>query len=77
LWAVDLLLSHRANIDPVDAMGITPLYLAVSEGHAVVAARLLDKGADVHRRARDGTTIVDLAGNDREMDQLVRRYARR
>jgi ankyrin repeat protein len=77
LWAVDLLLSRRAAIDPVDAIGVTPLYLAVKEGHAAVAARLLDKGADVHGRARDGTTIVGLARNDREMDQLVRRYTRR
>lgn len=76
LWAVDLLLSRRAAVDPVDAIGVTPLYLAVKEGHAAVAGRLLDKGADVHGRARDGTTILGLAENDREMDQLVRRYTR-
>lgn len=77
LRAVELLLAHGATIDPVDALGQTPLHLAVREGHVAVAARLLDKGADVGLRAGDGKTALDLAGDDPEMERLVRRYARR
>jgi ankyrin repeat protein len=77
LQAVDLLLSRRASVDPVDALGLTPLHLAVREGHVAVAARLLDRGADVRLSARDGRTALDLAGDDREMENLVRRHANR
>jgi ankyrin repeat protein len=75
--AVELLLSRRAAIDPADAMGLTPLHLAVKEGHAAVAELLLSKGADVRVRARDGGSALDFAGHDREMEQLVRRHAKR
>ena len=74
---VELLVSRRAAVDLADASGMTPLHLAVKEGHAAVAALLLERGADVRARAKDGTTVVDRAAGDREMEALVRRYAKR
>ena len=76
LPAVDLLLRRRAAVNAADAAGITPLHLAVREGHAEVAARLLEAGANVRVAAKDGSTALDAAGGDREMEALLRRYAR-
>lgn len=76
LPAVDLLVQRRAAVNAADAAGITPLHLAVREGHAQVAARLLEAGADVRLAAKDGATALAAAGGDREMEALLRRYAR-
>jgi ankyrin repeat protein len=77
LAAVDLLVQRRAAINAVDVTGLTPLHLAVKEGHARVAARLLEAGASVRLAAKDGATALDVAGGDREMEALLRRYATR
>jgi ankyrin repeat protein len=77
LSAAQLLVSRRASVDLADAAGMTPLHLAVKEGHAAVAALLLERGADVLARAKDGTTVVERAAGDREMETLVRKYAKR
>jgi ankyrin repeat protein len=76
LQTVDLLVQRRAAIDAVDAVGITPLHLAAKEGHARVAARLLEAGANIRLAASDGATPLDVAGGDRDMEALLRRYAR-
>jgi ankyrin repeat protein len=77
LSAARLLVSRRAAVDVADAAGMTPLHLAVKAGHAEVAALLLERGADVRVRANDGTTVVERAAGDREMEALARKYARR
>jgi ankyrin repeat protein len=69
-------MSRRATIDAVDATGMTPLHLAVKEGHVAVAARLLEGGANVRLKTREGATALDLAARDREMETLLRRYER-
>ena len=76
LAAVELLVSRRASIDLVDLAGLTPLHLAVREGHLSVATKLLEHGANPGVRAGNGMTVLDFAGNDRDMDALVRRYAK-
>jgi ankyrin repeat protein len=68
LAAVELLVSRRASIDPVDLAGLTPLHLAVREGHLSVATKLLEHGANPGVRAGNGMTVLDFAGNDRDMD---------
>jgi ankyrin repeat protein len=76
LPAVDLLVQRRAAINAADAAGITPLHLAVKEGHTRVAARLLEAGANVRLAAKNGATALDVAAGDREMEALLRRYAK-
>lgn len=46
LATVEQLLAKRKDIDAVDSSGATPLYLAASEGHAVVVRKLLAAGAN-------------------------------
>jgi ankyrin len=76
LPAVDLLVQRRAAVNAVDVAGLTPLHLAVKEGHTRVAARLLESGANVRLAAKNGATALDVAAGDREMEALLRRYAR-
>ena len=44
-----------------DEFGRTPLWLACQDGHVDAARLLLDKGADVNRADKDGTTPLDKA----------------
>ncbi len=60
LAAVELFVSRRLPLDPVDATGLTPLHLAVSEGHISVATELLENGANVNARAGNGMTCTRL-----------------
>jgi ankyrin repeat protein len=76
LAAIELLLSHRATAAARDHAGFTPLYRAVQTGHVEAAARLLASGADANAAATDGTTALDLASNDREMEVLIRGHAK-
>ena len=43
----DVLLAHGAPVDEPMDDGASPLYVACMQGHAEVAGRLLDAGADV------------------------------
>jgi ankyrin repeat protein len=56
--------------------GFTPLHRAVQKGHVDAATRLIASGADANAAATDGTTALDLASNDREMEALIRRHAK-
>lgn len=51
LAAVERLLSDGAQVEATDGSGATPLYVAASEGHAAVVARLLAAGGDPRRQA--------------------------
>jgi len=46
LEIVDQLLRAGADVDPVNDHGVTPLALACENGHAAIAGRLLDAGAN-------------------------------
>jgi hypothetical protein len=51
-------LANGIKVDSRDAMGITPLSLAVLTGEIEVARFLISKGADVNARGNDGGTAL-------------------
>jgi len=58
---VELLLSHRANINAKDNLGATPLHLSTFVGNKELAEYLVVRGADVNAKGNDGRTALDLA----------------
>src|SRR5207249_11956892 len=49
-----ILIAHGAEIDSVDIYGMTPLSLAAERGKPRLAQLLLEKGADITARVRQG-----------------------
>ncbi|MCG8459209.1 MAG: ankyrin repeat domain-containing protein [Holophagales bacterium] len=59
---VELLLERGAEVDAkADIDQITPLMLAVMQGHRKIAIRLLDAGASLEERDRNDWTAFDYA----------------
>jgi ankyrin repeat protein len=59
---VDLLLELGAGIDKADGeTGGTPLYWAVMGMEPVIAAYLVERGADVNKRSKDGSSALMMA----------------
>ncbi len=54
--AVELLLSHKAEVNCTDQHGGTPLLSAAAMGSKAIAELLLKAGADVNARDKDGNT---------------------
>ena len=52
---------NRARMDPVDTAGMTPLMLAVGNGHTETLAHLLSLGADPHLQDHQGRTPLHFA----------------
>jgi ankyrin repeat protein len=50
------------QLDAGDGYGWTPLMVAAAEGHVGVVRWLLDKGAAINERDRDGFTALWIAG---------------
>jgi ankyrin repeat protein len=61
VWACELLLSHRANIEAVDKDQLTPLHWAASNGRADCVACLLAHGANIEAVDNDQKTPLHLA----------------
>ena len=72
LETVDLLIARGARLDDADNRGRTALMTACEMGHAAVAARLIEAGADPTLRDKDGKTALDLAADDSVRAALVR-----
>ena len=53
-FLVDVLLAHGAPVDQPTARNVSPLFIACQKGHAEVAQKLLDAGADPHMARDDG-----------------------
>ncbi len=67
LHKVEHLLASGADINSVDLLGRTPLFLASGFGHRELIAFLLDKGADANIRDKYGTTpLMEAAKQGRE-----------
>ena len=58
---VDWLLDRDAYIDAESPARITPLMMAVREGHEALAMHLVRQGADVSYRSHSGLTAMDYA----------------
>ena len=56
LARVESLLSRGVKIDTPDYLGWTPLYRTMINGHKTMVQKLLDSGANVNARNRDGAT---------------------
>jgi|GEM_PF-1623176 len=57
IGAVHLLL-HVAPVDAVDGLGRTPFWCAIEKGHVEAARLLLEAGADINTRDRNGVTAL-------------------
>jgi len=61
---VDWLLDKNAYIDAESPGNITPLIMAVRQGHEALARHLVEQGADVSYRSHAGRTAMDYARSD-------------
>jgi len=73
------LLAHKANLNTVDADGVTALMIAAAHDNAQMIALLVQAGANPHMKSAAGETARDIAvrndnlGAVRILDLLVRR----
>ena len=76
LSTVDLLLKHKANINAIDNNGISILQCAVKHNTLKVVKSLLEWGADITHKAKDGTTALDIAiyRDKHEVAELLQNY---
>ena len=58
---IQILLHHKANVNQIDSMGLTPLMVAALNGHTNVVMELLAKGANVNQKSNDDETALHLA----------------
>lgn len=60
---IDVLLAGGADVHAGNVIGDTPLHMAAEFGHADLATRLIEEGADVHTRntGKDRETPLDRA----------------
>jgi serine/threonine-protein phosphatase 6 regulatory ankyrin repeat subunit B len=72
---VSCLLRRRADVNMVDPKGVTPLHLAVFDGHHEVIQSLLDGSADVNALDRFGQTPLFFAPHRGVCEQLVKARA--
>ena len=58
---LEILLSHRADVNIRRSNGKTPLHAAAEEGNLACVEVLLGANADVHAKDHSGRTAADLA----------------
>jgi ankyrin repeat protein len=66
--------NYGLNVNAVNKEGKTPLMLAVQDGEYDIAKALIESGADVNIRARDGRTVADLISAESELGSLLATY---
>ncbi len=72
--SIEILTRYRARVNVRDANGLTPLHYSVSTSHYDCAQTLINKGADMNAKGRDGRTPLDLAKNlrDKKLIEMFR-----
>jgi len=68
--------SAKPRLNTGDRIGNTPLHLALESGHAEVAVKLIEAGADRDRTNSDGETPEQLEGVGGQEQRRVREYVR-
>jgi len=68
---VDALLKAGADVDLQDDRGFTALMWAAEIGRIGVVKKLIAVGADINLRRKDGKALIDLVGEDSEMEKLL------
>jgi hypothetical protein len=67
---------YHANVNVKDKSGLTPLLWTVFGGKRDAAAALLECGADINARGKDGRSTIDLAklSLDNQLIELLREH---
>ena len=72
---VELLIDKGADMNAkADSIEFTPLHIAAREGHKEIVELLIAKGADVNVLDAGGYTPLDLAKNNPEITDLLRKH---
>lgn len=70
--AIELLIKHGADVNQVSGVGgMTPLHMSARRGTTWIAEALLDAGADIEAKDKDGETPLRRAVNCRQ-ERMVR-----
>ena len=77
--AIELLLTHGADVNERNSYGLTPLHFAAAAGDKEIIELLLAHGADVNAATKDGKTPADIAANYKYQDvvDLLRQHGGR
>jgi cytohesin len=72
---VELLIDKGADMNAkTDSIEFTLLHIAAREGHKEIVELLIAKGADVNAKDKNGETPLDLAKNNPEITDLLRKH---
>ena len=67
---VEYLLLQNVEVNTCSKSGITAIWRASLYGYHVIARLLIERGADVRRKNRDGHSPLDVASDDDMKDLL-------
>lgn len=73
---LQVLLDGGADINAATADGMTPLHLAARFGRAEIVRLLIEKGADPSVRNKSGATPIDIAGDRKDIIDVLKDAAR-
>ena len=68
---IALLLTHGADVNPINRDGFTPLHLAAYWGQELTIPMLLENGADINLAGNKGEKPIDLAKTEKIKNMLI------